>query len=53
MIGRAFNYGLADAGEAGVEQALDILGGEIDRCLALIGRPRLGDPDRSALRLRG
>ena len=51
MIGRAFNYGLAAGGQAGAEKAIDILQKEIDRCLALIGRPRLNDLDRSALRI--
>ena len=51
MIGRAFNYGVAAGGQAGVEQALDILMTEIDRTLALIGRPKLTDLDRSALRV--
>ncbi len=51
MVGRAFNYGLAAGGQAGAEKAIDILQKEIDRCLALIGRPRLSDLDRSALRI--
>jgi L-lactate dehydrogenase (cytochrome) len=50
MIGRAFNYGIAAMGRAGAELAIDILQREIDRTLALIGRPRLADLDRSALR---
>ena len=53
MIRRSFLYGLAAHGQAGVERALTILGHEIDRTLALIGRPRLADVDRSAIRLRG
>jgi L-lactate dehydrogenase (cytochrome) len=52
MIGKSFNYGVAAAGQRGVEQALDILQQEIDRTLALIGRPRLADLDRSAVRPR-
>lgn len=51
MIGRPFLYGLAANGQAGVELALDILSKEIDKTLALLGRPRLADLDRSALRL--
>jgi L-lactate dehydrogenase (cytochrome) len=51
MIGRPFLYGLAASGQAGVELALDILSQEIDRTLALLGRPRLMDLDRSALRV--
>ena len=53
MIGKAFNYGVAAAGQAGAEKAIDILEQEIDRTLALIGRPRLADLDRSAIRMRG
>jgi L-lactate dehydrogenase (cytochrome) len=50
MVGKAFNYGVAAAGQAGVEKAIDILQTEIDRTLALIGRPTLADLDRSAVR---
>ena len=53
MVGRPFLYGLAAHGQAGVERALTILQQEIDRTLALIGRPRLADVDRSAIRARG
>ncbi len=52
MIGKAFNYGVAADGQRGVELALDILHKEIDRTLALIGRPTLADLDRSAIRMR-
>lgn len=51
MIGRPFLYGLASNGQAGVELSLDILSKEIDRTLALIGRPKLSELDRSALRM--
>lgn len=50
MIGRAFNYGVAARGQAGVEKALDILIDDMSRTLALIGRPKLSDLDRSVLR---
>src|SRR5215470_4763560 len=53
MIGKAFNYGVAALGERGVELAIEILQREIDRALALIGRPTLAALDRSAVRLRG
>lgn len=36
-IGRAFTYGLAAAGRAGVDSAIDILRKEIEICLALMG----------------
>jgi len=50
MIGRPFLYGLASGGQAGVERALEILEKDIDRTLALIGRPCLSDLDCSAVR---
>lgn len=49
MIGRAWLYGLAAGGEAGVDRALSILREEIDLALALLGRPTLAELDRSAL----
>ena len=53
MIGKAFNYGVAARGERGVELAIDILDQEIDRALALVGRPTLAQLDRAAVHLRG
>ncbi len=38
LVGRAFLYGLAAGGEAGVTQALDILRREMDVTLALLGK---------------
>jgi L-lactate dehydrogenase (cytochrome) len=52
MIGKAFNYGVSALGERGVELAIDILVKEIDRTLALIGRPTIAQLDRDAVRLR-
>ena len=52
MIGKAFNYGVAAFGERGVEMAIEILEKEIDRALALIGRPTLAQLDRAAVHLR-
>jgi L-lactate dehydrogenase (cytochrome) len=52
MIGKAFNYGVAALGERGVELAIEILRKEIDRTLALVGRPTLADLDRTAVRRR-
>lgn len=49
MIGRAWLYGLASGGQAGVERALEILRDEIDITLTLLGRPTLAEVDRSAL----
>ena len=42
-IGRAYLYGLAAGGEAGVDRALDLLAGEIARDMALLGATRLSD----------
>jgi L-lactate dehydrogenase (cytochrome) len=53
MIGRPMLYGLGAAGQAGVERAIEILQTEIDRTLALVGRPTLADLDRSAVRFTG
>jgi heme/flavin dehydrogenase (mycofactocin system) len=43
MIGRAYLWGLAVAGQAGVENVLDILSGGIDSALMAIGRSSLGE----------
>src|SRR5439155_7035272 len=37
LIGRAYAYGLAAAGEAGVARALEILRADVDRTLRLLG----------------
>ena len=39
LIGRAYAYGLAAAGEAGVARALEILRADVDRTLRLLGCP--------------
>lgn len=49
MIGRAWLYGLAAGGQAGVERSLDILLQEIDVAMALLGRPTLADLSRDCL----
>ena len=49
MIGRAWLYGLGAGGEAGVDTALKLLRDEIDFALALLGRARLSEIDRSVL----
>lgn len=43
LIGRAFAYGLAAAGQPGVEKAIDILSAEIDNALTLLGVPDIAD----------
>jgi L-lactate dehydrogenase (cytochrome) len=39
LIGRAYAYGLAAAGHAGVNRALEILRADVERTLLLIGCP--------------
>jgi L-lactate dehydrogenase (cytochrome) len=53
MIGRAWLYGLAAGGQAGVERALEILRDEIDIALTLLGRPTLADVDATSLERAG
>lgn len=43
MIGRAYLWGLAAGGQAGVESVLDILRGEIESTLAALGRTSVHD----------
>ena len=47
LIGRAYTYGLAAAGEKGVTRAIDILRGDLLRTMALLGCPSLSALDRS------
>ncbi|MFC9330459.1 alpha-hydroxy acid oxidase [Kitasatospora sp. NPDC057015] len=49
LVGRPVLWGLATAGEAGVDRVLGLLRSELDDAMALLGRPRLRDLDRSAL----
>lgn len=42
-IGRPYLYGLAAAGQVGVERVLALLRAEIERDMALMGRTRIGD----------
>jgi isopentenyl diphosphate isomerase/L-lactate dehydrogenase-like FMN-dependent dehydrogenase len=53
LIGRAFLYGLATGGQAGVSRAIDILRSEIDNVQALLGCPDLARIDRSFLKEPG
>jgi isopentenyl diphosphate isomerase/L-lactate dehydrogenase-like FMN-dependent dehydrogenase len=39
LVGRAYAYGLAGAGQAGVARAIDILRTDLERTLALLGCP--------------
>jgi L-lactate dehydrogenase (cytochrome) len=47
LIGRAYAYGLAAAGEAGVTRAIEILRGDLIRTLKLLGCASVADLDRS------
>jgi L-lactate dehydrogenase (cytochrome) len=47
LIGRAYAYGLAAAGEAGVARAIDILSADVTRTLKLLGCSSVADLDRS------
>ncbi|MGW4807161.1 alpha-hydroxy acid oxidase [Kitasatospora sp. NPDC004272] len=49
LIGRPVLWGLAVDGEHGVARVLDLLKAELDDTLALLGRPRLTDLDRTVL----
>ncbi len=49
LIGRPFLYGLGDMGEEGVAKCLDIIRAELDLSMALCGRSRIADVDRSIL----
>jgi (S)-mandelate dehydrogenase len=50
LVGRAVTYGLAAAGAAGVTRALEILGDELDRTLALTGCRTPADLSRDQIR---
>jgi L-lactate dehydrogenase (cytochrome) len=47
LCGRAYAYGLAAAGEAGVDRAIEILRVDLDRTLRLLGCPSVAQLDRS------
>jgi isopentenyl diphosphate isomerase/L-lactate dehydrogenase-like FMN-dependent dehydrogenase len=47
LCGRAYAYGLAAAGEAGVDRAIEILRVDLDRTLRLLGCPSVEALDRS------
>jgi isopentenyl diphosphate isomerase/L-lactate dehydrogenase-like FMN-dependent dehydrogenase len=50
LVGRAYLYGIAAGGEAGVERAIEILRTELVRDLKLLGAPRLADLDPGFVR---
>lgn len=47
LVGRAYAYGLAAAGEAGVTRVLEILRADLERTLHLLGCPAIARLDRS------
>jgi isopentenyl diphosphate isomerase/L-lactate dehydrogenase-like FMN-dependent dehydrogenase len=47
LCGRAYAYGLAAGGEAGVTRAIDILRTDLERTLKLLGCPSIAALDRS------
>jgi L-lactate dehydrogenase (cytochrome) len=49
LIGRAYAYGLAAAGHAGVTRALEILREDVERTLRLLGCASVGQLDASYL----
>jgi L-lactate dehydrogenase (cytochrome) len=52
LVGRAYLYGLAAAGEAGVRHCIDILADELRVTIALCGARTLTELDRSLVRRR-
>lgn len=43
LVGRAYAYGMAAAGQAGVERAIEILRADVDRTLILLGCKCIGE----------
>ena len=50
LVGRAPLYGLAAAGEAGVARALELLGSETARTMAMLGARSIAEVDSARLR---
>jgi len=50
LCGRAYAYGLAAGGEAGVTRSLDLLRTDLERCLKLLGCPSVNRLDKSYVR---
>jgi L-lactate dehydrogenase (cytochrome) len=51
LVGRAYAYGLAAAGEAGVARALEILRDDVERTLRLLGCPSVAELNSSYLEI--
>lgn len=52
LCGRAYAYGLAAGGEAGVSRAIEILRTDLDRTLHLLGCPSIAELDSSYVNVR-
>jgi L-lactate dehydrogenase (cytochrome) len=52
LLGRGYAYGLAAAGDAGVERAIEIFRADIIRTLTLLGCPGIAQIDSSYVALR-
>ena len=52
LVGRAYAYGLAAAGQAGVARALEILRTDVDRTLKLLGCGSIAELDQSFIRTK-
>jgi len=53
LVGRAYAWGLAAAGEAGVARALEILRADLERTLKLLGCSSVAELDRSYVNVPG
>jgi isopentenyl diphosphate isomerase/L-lactate dehydrogenase-like FMN-dependent dehydrogenase len=51
-IGRSYLWGLSAGGEAGVSRAIELLEGELDSAMALLGTPTVSDVTRDHVRFR-
>ena len=51
LVGRAYGYGLAAGGQAGVSRAIAILKADIERTLVLLGCASIDQLDRSYIQL--
>ena len=53
LCGRAYAYGMAAAGEAGITRAIEILRTDVERTLRLLGCPSIAALDRSYVDVAG
>ncbi len=51
LVGRAYSYGLAAAGEAGVARAVEILRADLVRTMKLLGVGSVGELDGSLINM--